>query len=210
MPSSKKSKGPSANQYRISKRQAPESRGGERRSPPKHKSEDDIEVLAVREVEKQRRLYWGSISIPLNNAVQFWNEEQEGLVYLYPPSDNTSIKRAIKRGYDDKIVWGWYANRIVERLMNDKRSTQLWTVPKVNVVFNRIDYVSGQQAQTSFVKQEDGLLVDPKSQPTVEEMSATEYEVAVESGNWRVAPCDGATFEHCLDMDVGWLPYSMR
>jgi hypothetical protein len=210
MPKSKKSKGPTANQCRISKRQAPEARAGEQRSPPKRKSEDDIEVLEVREVKKQRRLYWGSISIPLNNAVQFWDEEQEGLVYLYPPSDNTSIKRAIKRGYDDKIVWGMYANRIVERFMKDKRSTQPWTVPKVNVVFNRIDYESGEQAQTSFAKQEDGLPVDPKSQPTVEEMSATEYEVAVERADWRVAPCDGATFEHCLDMDLGWLPYGLR
>lgn len=164
----------------------------------------------MREVKRQRRLYHGAISAPLNDAQQFWEEERQGFFYAFCPSDKTNIKRATKNNYLDRVLYGMHGNRVVEALIVDEETTIPWSVPKVSVEFKSIDYNSDHQPHMLFTSKHEGMPVDPKKLPTVQQMSATEYEEAVARGDPRIAPYQFHTFEHCLDMKLGWLGYRDR
>ena len=46
--------------------------------------------------------------------------------------------------------------------------------------------------------------------PSVEQMSAMEYDEAVENGDARISPDDRNVFESCRDTEIGWLPFDVR
>lgn len=184
-------------------------------SPPlacsrKRSSEDSIEITDVREAKKQCRLKYASISIPRNDADTYAREEQQHLFYTFCPLDRTNLNRALKQRFLSHVVYGMHANRVVEALMPDEETKIPWTVPKVTVEFKRIDYVSEQQPYTTWSLEGDGRSVGPTTMPSVKQMSRDEYEEAVERGDRRVASGERSTFDFCMDMKSGWLPYEDR
>lgn len=176
----------------------------------KRSSEDGSEVLDDRPTKKSNHLRYGSLSIPRNDAVAFWQGEQKGLFYAFCPLDHTNLKRAVRHRFLSKVVFGMHGNRCVQALVVDEETGIPWTVPKVTLQFERIDYKSEHQPSTMNYREEDGQPVSPSAIPRVDEMTRSEYEDAVETGDPRVPRTASHTYEHCMESEVGWLKYEDR
>ncbi|KAK5165426.1 uncharacterized protein LTR77_008955 [Saxophila tyrrhenica] len=172
---------------------------------PKRRSSPSITLLDVRPTKKQRRLHHNALSIPYNNAQQFWHEESLHHFYVFCPLDRTNLDEARRKNLLGKVVYGMLGNRTVEKLVLDQETGIPWTVPKVVVEFGRVEW--GRSAE---VRGRKGRDVEPGVLPRGEEMTGEEWEEAVGRGDWRVAGEDRETWERCLEMGVGWLGYRER
>ncbi|KAK3051979.1 hypothetical protein LTR09_006933 [Extremus antarcticus] len=201
---------------RTLEKKAPSSnRGTAQRTPtertsPKRRSSPSISIVDERPAKKQRHLEHGVISIPYNDALQFYEEEQAQSFFIFCPLDKTNLLNAKRKRFMDRVVYGMNGNKVVENMVLDKATKVPWTVPKVTIEFGRIDWATECQEYSEWAKHSDGKPVGPKKLPRVEEMTGDEYEDAVEKGDGRVAPDHAETYGYCLDMGVGWLGYRER
>lgn len=95
----------------------------------------------LHKVNKRRKLKGqGSINIPLNNAKAYKDARKANEIYVVRPLDDTSMQYALESGLMDKVVFGLWANAMVEGIVVDKETGVPWTIPKVTVEYRRIDY----------------------------------------------------------------------
>ena len=120
------------------------------------------------------------------------------------------MQKAMNGYYLERVVYGMYANTVVETLILDDDTNIPWQKPMVTLEYNRVYYLADGQGSMLRCQRCEGMPVSPGSMPGVDEMSRMEYEMAVEAGDSRVAMEGRHLFEFCQDMGLGWLKYGDR
>lgn len=79
-------------------------------------------TTSTHRINKARRLRFGSICIPLNDAQGYRLPLRTQLVYPILPSDQQQMNFVIQQGLLNKIVFGLWGNKVIEGLTLDEKS----------------------------------------------------------------------------------------
>lgn len=178
-----------------------------RNSTPKRPRAPSLEILDVRPAKHPRHASVGSVTVPLNDADQYRKVVKKKQLYPFPPSDKTFHRYATRNNLLPVAVFGLKLSSVILKVVPDDEGAIPWQVPKVMVEFNWIAWRSSAQPTTNHT---DGQPVSPRTLPSLEEMTSSEYEEAIEAGNFRVALMDEQLFNFCKEIGIGWLTYDER
>lgn len=130
-------------------------------------------------VNKKRKLRYGSIVIPPNDAYEYRAARQESKFFVVAPLDDTRMQFAIEEGLLNKVVFGPYGSVVVEGLILDETGIP-WLVPKVITEFRQIDYGALKQShsQQDFTAEDASIRPrDGKVQPNVSSASGDAFTI---------------------------------
>lgn len=150
---------------------------GQRNGNPKRLKRSKI--TTTHRVNKTRRLRYGSISIPLNDAHGYHQALKATQIYPFPPSADELMNFAVKNGLLNKVVFGLWANKVIEGILLDEATGIPWQVSKVTVEYKQVDYTSTTQPYSQRSLQGEDNPVCPRSVPSLTEMTTAEEVAAL-------------------------------
>lgn len=175
-----------------------------------HPCEPDVQITDVQPAKQRLQLGDGPGFMPLNNARDYSIALEATEIYPVVPSAHALMRYATENGLLNVVVYGAVDHRVIENLVLDNETNLIWQIPKVTVEYQRISYTAIEQPYTTRLRKYEGQEVSPASLPDVKQMTASEYENAVDIYDSRIAPHDKDTLEFCGERCIGWVPYKNR